>query len=919
MTTSVHRRTPALTVSDGRGLPVRQVAYLRTIASDTATALVTRQHYDAAGRLVAQWDPRLFGTAPKPNLARVYSLAGESLSVDSVDAGWRLSLPGLAGEALHRWDARGNHWRSTYDNQLRVVAVEENAQPDVETYTYATASADAGHNLRGQLLDQVDPSGSVRLDSYGLNGEPLRETRTFNAPQTFVSRRSYSPLGTVLEQVDAGDHRQQSRYDLAGQLKQVQLQLNGQTGWKPVLLNAQYNAAGHIIEQHAGNGVISRWRYDSSDGRLLRQYSQKNQAPAFQDFEYVYDPAGHLTRLLDHVFTPRHFANQRIDGHREFSYDSLYRLHSASGYDDGPPSDIPGRPQPTDPANRLNYTQTYQYDDGGNLIKLCHVREGASHTREMFIDPTSNRGVRWVTGDPAPVFDSLFDRHGNLQALQPGQNLQWNARDQLASVTLVDRDNAPDDVEHYRYSQGVRVHKRLETHTATNSHFHDVRYLPGLEIRTRDNGEELHLITLATGLGNVRCLHWVTGKPPGIDADQLRYTLDDHLGSCLMELDQQARLISHEGYYPFGATAWMAASSAVEADYKTVRYSGKEMDVSGLYYYGARYYAPWLQRWVSADPAGDVDGLNLYGFVGNNPLSFFDNSGRNKTPAQQRQVIVDELKYLSAVPKNLSEVKQQFTDLTSPADFRLKILKNFVYLSGRAAVGFFSAFKTTGDAFADSSIPGELQGLTLGNKTADKANAAYARLMSPLKFDTPILPRPSDLDPQSIRDQSSGRSNSPLDSFKPYPATWPEKAENIRALAGIVRDSVGGAILPGVSELAELLKVAKDATKAEQLLTPREIDLYDSMLDSLRESVISSSKSATAAFDELGINQFYASTSDYLIDVGLGRVAASNSRMTERSSIRPSAEAALYSIGEAQHTLGRYRAYVTKKTASRAA
>nr|WP_236708193.1 RHS repeat-associated core domain-containing protein [Pseudomonas sp. Leaf434] len=62
----------------------------------------------------------------------------------------------------------------------------------------------------------------------------------------------------------------------------------------------------------------------------------------------------------------------------------------------------------------------------------------------------------------------------------------------------------------------------------------------------------------------------------------------------------------------------MAPESEIE--YRFIRYSGKEMDVSGLYYYGARYYAPWLQRWVSADPAGDVDGLNLYGFVGNNPI-----------------------------------------------------------------------------------------------------------------------------------------------------------------------------------------------------------------------------------------------------------------------------------------------------------
>ncbi|EGH49324.1 insecticidal toxin protein, partial [Pseudomonas syringae pv. pisi str. 1704B] len=51
-------------------------------------------------------------------------------------------------------------------------------------------------------------------------------------------------------------------------------------------------------------------------------------------------------------------------------------------------------------------------------------------------------------------------------------------------------------------------------------------------------------------------------------------------------------------------TAWWAARSAVEAKYKTVRYSGKERDTSGLYYYGLRYYAPWLQRWINPDPAG---------------------------------------------------------------------------------------------------------------------------------------------------------------------------------------------------------------------------------------------------------------------------------------------------------------------------
>lgn len=112
--------------------------------------------------------------------------------------------------------------------------------------------------------------------------------------------------------------------------------------------------------------------------------------------------------------------------------------------------------------------------------------------------------------------------------------------------------------------------------------------------------------------------------------DQLRYSLDDHLGSCALELDRHADVISLEHYYAFGGTAWWAVRSALEASYKTIRYSGREMDASGLYYYGARYYAPWLQRWVSADPAGAVDGLNLYAFVSNNPVIHVDQTGASK-------------------------------------------------------------------------------------------------------------------------------------------------------------------------------------------------------------------------------------------------------------------------------------------------
>ncbi|MCL9803681.1 toxin, partial [Pseudomonas sp. AKS31] len=212
-----------MAVIDGRGSPIRQVSYLRTQADDTPKALVSRQQHDVAGRLVAQQDPRL-ATA---NLTNVYSLNGDVVLTDSVDAGWRLTLPGLAAEPLQRWDQRRSHWQTTFDEQLRMIAVEENGQPDVDVFIYADASAEAGYNRRGQLLEQKDRSGSLLTDSFSLAGQPLRETRTFHDGEPFTTHHAFNPLRALLEQTDASGHRRRSRYGLAGQLKHVELLISG--------------------------------------------------------------------------------------------------------------------------------------------------------------------------------------------------------------------------------------------------------------------------------------------------------------------------------------------------------------------------------------------------------------------------------------------------------------------------------------------------------------------------------------------------------------------------------------------------------------------------------------------------------------------------------------------------------------------
>ncbi len=648
MDLSMHQQTPSLNVVEPRGLLIHTVHYCRSVPSAPATTRVDRNSYDAAGRLVAQWDPRL--AAGPANLETVYSLSGNPLSTVSVDAGLKVNLFAEAGQSVQTWDGRGSQRRTEYDDQLRPVEVFEltsaGGSACTERWSYGPASqVFADHNQCGRLIRQDDPAGTRHFNELGLTGAVLDQQQHFlqglqtpDWPMPVHERDAllepgagaqsafqFNPLGELIVQTDAQGNRQQFNQTVDGLLRDVWLHLSNEP--QPQLVSRiDYNAAGQVERQTLGNGVVSEWRYRPWDGRLLCSRASRENDDVLQDLNYDYDPVGNLLSIENKALPLRYFANQRIEPINCYIYDSLYQLISATGWEAGAANKGPYAIGDRQAVG--NYLQTYRYDESGNLLELIH-HGPQQHGRVLTAAKHSNRCLPERNGAPPTDAEiaAAFDHNGNLLEIEPGRQLTWDSRNQLHQVTPVTRESPLNDLEQYVYgADGMRQRKVRSLQTNARTVVSDTRYLPGLEIRNVD-GASLNVIAVQAGRITVQVLHWNTPAPRQLANDQYRYNLSDHLGSCSLELDSQAKVVSREAYHPFGSTAYTERGDSSEESYRTLRYSGQERDATGLYYYGLRYYAPWLSRWINPDPAGNIDGLNYFRFVRNNPCTLIDRQG----------------------------------------------------------------------------------------------------------------------------------------------------------------------------------------------------------------------------------------------------------------------------------------------------
>jgi RHS repeat-associated protein len=542
-------------------------------------------------------------------------------------------------------------------------------------------------NLRGKPVKHYDTGGLIETDEYDFKGQPISskrklfknykdvvdwsDTNIANAAlleqDNFIFITETDALGRITKQIAPDNSIIMPSYNEAGLL-------DGETVLQPVsliplqypavadkyIINIDYNEKGQRNFIQYGNGVKTKYTYDAKTFRLINLTSNTS-SNQLQNLSYTYDPVGNITQIEDKALNTEFFDNQIIEPISTYTYDAAYRLIEATGRENGSALNFATIDNWNDgtkmipqhnPGNGMvviAYTERYKYNAVGNIKEMNHQ---GSWTRINEYETNNNRLLSSTVGGHTFLYPH-HNEHGYITKLPHLNEMGWNFKEELVSTSqqkVNPATGSTPETTYYQYDgQGQRIRKITENFAEPNNDptKKDERiYIAGYETyRTYDaNGKNFERESLSlmdkehrfVMIDRVKLKRSGLGSPPvgfpdrGTNEVQegARYQLHNHLGSACLEINEAAKVISYEEYHPYGTTAYQAKSTAIACAAKRYRYTGMERDEeTGLEYHSARYYLPWLGRWLSSDPIGIGDGVNDYSYTSNNPICFHDPSG----------------------------------------------------------------------------------------------------------------------------------------------------------------------------------------------------------------------------------------------------------------------------------------------------
>jgi RHS repeat-associated protein len=683
---AIHYDTPAVTHADGLGRAFYAISHNKFI--DHATLALTEQLYATQTQLDIEGNTTgVIDARGNTVVTYGYDMLGNRAHTRSMDAAERWLLNDCSGKRLYAFDSKSQIFHMLYDaarRPLRSTLQKGAAAPIAfDQITYGEGQpGDQALNLRGQVFEHRDQAGVLTGESFDFKGNPLQSTRTFtvsfqsdvdwNVPQplqaeVFITQIQYDAFNRPVRTAAASSHAATANiivptYNEAGLLETLAVNLRGAHASTAFVTNIDYNEKGQRTRIDYANGSSTLYKFDPDTFRMIGLVTTRHADPeqfwddpsrislpalagdVLQFLTYTFDPVGNVTYIRDDAQQTIFFNGSRVEPSSDYTYDAVYQLVQSTGreriggrvtpgpFDDPRMNDG----QPGDATQLQNYTLQYDYDVAGNMQLMKNL---GNWSMAFTCDTASNRLLNAVPGGATGTpFLYPYDAHGNVTSMPHLTTIDWDFADRLRH-TAVSASGSISQESWYVYDfSGQRARKVVQKGNITQERM----YLGNLEIfRTSTAGSlqlERETLHVSDGTRRIAMVDTPTVKPAGSSGTQLtRYQYSNHLETACLELDDQARIISYEEYYPFGSTSFQGTDQSREVPAKRYRYTGKERDEeSGFYYHGARYYAPWLARWTAPDPTGIRDGTNVYRYCSNNPLRLHDPNG---TQGKEKQSV----------------------------------------------------------------------------------------------------------------------------------------------------------------------------------------------------------------------------------------------------------------------------------------
>ena len=323
-------------------------------------------------------------------------------------------------------------------------------------------------NLCGRVYQQFDAAGIVTNVSYDFKGNLLTSSRELlvddkdpvdwsQSPQppltgeVFTKSSTFDALNRPVTMIAPDGSLVVPAYNEAALLEQINVTLPAAAAATPFVTDIEYNARGQREQINYGNGAQTSYMYNPYTFRLTSLTTTRSTDNAtLQALSYTYDPVGNETHIGDAAQQTIYFSNQIVDPSNDYVYDALYRLIEAQGREliglAGQPqttwNDAPrmgqALPLPSDAQALQRYSESYLYDDVGNVLSLAHQAAVGNWTRTYAYDgptsPPANNQLTSTTVGATKEQPYSYDADGNMTAMPALASMTWDYKDQLQST-----------------------------------------------------------------------------------------------------------------------------------------------------------------------------------------------------------------------------------------------------------------------------------------------------------------------------------------------------------------------------------------------------------------------------------------------------------------------------------------------------